>query len=102
METGDSGDAPSQTPYDDLDRVSELTSLPDTAWHRDIDKLVLSAGSSAVKTAIVCPPTIYGPGRGPGNHRSRQVYELAKTTLQLGQAPLLGRGLTEWDWVCNK
>jgi nucleoside-diphosphate-sugar epimerase len=99
METGDSGEAPSQTPYDDLDRVLDLTSLPDKAWHRDIDKLVLSAGSDAVKTAIVCPPTIYGPGRGPGNQRSKQVYELVKTTLKLGQAPLLGKGLTEWDNV---
>ena len=35
--------------------------------------MVLSTNSDVVKTAIVCPPTIYGPGRGPGNVRSRQV-----------------------------
>ena len=99
METKIYGEAPSQQPYDDLDRVSDLTSLPDTAWHREIDKAVLSVGSDAVKTAIVCPPTIYGPGRGPGNKRSKQVYLLAKVTLEKGKAPILGKGLTEWDNV---
>jgi nucleoside-diphosphate-sugar epimerase len=37
--------------------------------------------------------------RGVGNQRSRQVYNLAEATLQLGQAPQLGKGLTEWDNV---
>ncbi|ATZ55811.1 hypothetical protein BCIN_12g03680 [Botrytis cinerea B05.10] len=99
MESQTYGEAPSQPPYDDLDNVSQLTHLPDSAFHRDIDKLVLSAGSSSLKTAIVCPPTIYGPGRGPGNQRSRQVYNLVRITLQKGQAPQLGKGLTEWDNV---
>ena len=99
METKTYGEAPSQQPYDDLERVQDLTGLPDSAWHRDIDKIVLGASSAAVKTAIVCPPTIYGPGRGPGNKRSRQVYELARVTLEQGQAPQLGKGLTEWDNV---
>lgn len=94
-ETKTYGEPPSQPPYDDLENVSGLTSLPDTAFHRDIDKLVLESASDAVKTAIVCPPTIYGPGRGPVNKRSRQVYHLARITLELGQAPQVGRGLTE-------
>lgn len=93
------GEPPSQKAYDDLENVSELTGLPDEAFHRDIDKLVLEASSDAVKTAIVCPPTIYGPGRGPGNKTSRQVYVLAHATLESGQAPQIGRGLTEWNNV---
>lgn len=102
METSTYGEAPSQKPYDDLEDVSALTHLPDSAWHREIDKAVLEANAAnpdVVKTAIVCPPTIYGPGRGPGNKRSRQVYELARVTLANGQAPQLGKGLTEWDNV---
>jgi nucleoside-diphosphate-sugar epimerase len=67
--------------------------------HRDIDKIVLGASSEAVKTAIISPPTIYGLGRGPGNTRSIQVYNLAARTLRDGQAPVVGRGLTEWDNV---
>ena len=93
------GEAPSQIPYDDLERVEDLTGLPDTAFHRDVDKIVLAAASETTKTAIVCPPSIYGLGRGPGNTRSLQVYNLAEITLKNGQAPMLGKGLTEWDNV---
>ena len=54
--------------YDDWENVAEVTSLPDEAWHRNVDKIVLGASrkTPSIKTAIVCPPTIYGPGRGPG------------------------------------
>jgi nucleoside-diphosphate-sugar epimerase len=63
---------------------------------------VLAAGAEhpgVVKTAIICPPTIYGVGRGPGNTKSRQVNVLAETTLKRGKAVQSGRGLTEWDDV---
>ncbi len=49
--------------FDDLDGVEVLTSLPDEAFHRNVDKIVLECGTAhvdTVKTAIVCPPTIYG------------------------------------------
>lgn len=68
--------------------------------HRDVDKIVLAANdNAAVKTAIVCPPCICGPGRGLVNTRSMQVYELAKFTLKNGFAPVIGKGLTEWDYI---
>lgn len=82
--------------------------MPDDAFHRGVDKLVLAAGAKeeeggggrgAVRTAVVCPPTIYGPGRGPGNDRSRQAYVLVDTTLRRGKALRVGRGLSEWDHV---
>jgi hypothetical protein len=98
-ETKTFGEPPSQPAYDDLDAVGDLTSLPDKAFHRDVDKLVLAASSDVVKTAIVCPSTIYGIGRGPGNTRSKQVPGLARATLERGKAPQVGRGLTEWDNV---
>jgi hypothetical protein len=93
METNTYGEPPSQPPYDDLDKVYDLTHLPDAAFHRNVDKIALGASSGATKTAIVCPPTIYGPGRGPGNKTSRQVYHLARVTLEKGQAPLIGKGV---------
>jgi len=60
--------------YDDWEHIKEVTSLPDNAAHRNVDKIFLEAGkneSGPVHTAIVCPPTIYGVGRGPGNKRSQ-------------------------------
>lgn len=98
-ETDTYGEAPSTEPYDDLEGVSRCTSLPDTAFHRNVDKIVLATSSNAVKTAVICPPTIYGPGRGTVNKRSRQVYSLVEIALDQGQAPMLGKGLTEWDNV---
>ena len=93
------GELNSQAPYNDLEGVSSLTSLPDFALHRNVDKIVLAASSEAVKTAIITPPTIYGKGRGPGNQRSMQVYDLVARMLEDGEAPVVGRGLSEWDNV---
>ena len=52
----------------------------------------MNADSPKVKTAIVCPPTIYGRGRGPGNQRSHQVPELARSTLEKKQGFQVGEG----------
>jgi nucleoside-diphosphate-sugar epimerase len=85
-----------------LEGVDKVTSLPDTAFHRDVDKIVLEEAAKdpkAVKVAIVCPPTIYGTGRGPTNQRSRQIPGLAETTLEKGFGPIIGAGKTEWDNV---
>lgn len=85
--------------YDDWDGVGEVTSLPDDAFHRNIDLIVLEAGkkhADVLKTAIVCPPTIYGTGRGPGSTRGRQVYEMAKFVLQQQSSPILGEGKARW------
>ena len=88
----------SEKVYDDWDNIGEVTSLPDEAWHRAVDKIVLGASemSSRIKTAIVCPPTIYGPGRGPGNTYSDQCYLLAKAYIQCGHAFSIGNGQNMW------
>jgi nucleoside-diphosphate-sugar epimerase len=52
-----------------------------------------------VKTAIVCPPTIYGPGRGPDNQRSVQIYNSAKYFLENQQAFKVGKGDNIWHYV---
>lgn len=52
-----------------------------------------------MRTAILCPPTIYGRGRGPLNRRSIQVPGLARATLEKGFAPVIAPGKTEWDHV---
>lgn len=49
--------------YDDWDGVDELVNLPDHAFHRNVDKIVLDTAakhSDVIKVALVCPPTIYG------------------------------------------
>ncbi|KAM4058418.1 NAD(P)H-binding domain-containing protein [Hirsutella rhossiliensis] len=94
------GDAPlPEQKYRDVDDIDRIVDLPDTAPHRNIDKVVLAANSDAVRIAVVCPPTIYGPGTGAVNTRSIQVPDLVKATLSKGFAPIVGEGKTEWDHV---
>ncbi|KAJ9606467.1 hypothetical protein H2200_009428 [Cladophialophora chaetospira] len=90
----------SEKQYNDLDGVEELTTLPNEAFHRNVDKIVLETGTKhqeAVKTVLVCPPTIYGKGRGPASTRGRQVYELAKLILQKEYTPIVGEGKARWN-----
>ncbi|KAG8627231.1 hypothetical protein KVT40_004714 [Elsinoe batatas] len=91
----------SEEVYDDGEGVGSVTSLPDQALHRGVDKLVLAAGDEAgqggkVRTAVVCPPCIYGRGRGAGNTRSMQVPELARVTVERGEGVRVGKGRARW------
>lgn len=88
--------------FNDVEGVDELVNLPAAAFHRNIDEIVLKAGTEhadKVKTAIICPPTIYGEGRGPVSGRGRQVYELASFILKEKYSPRIGRGLARWNHV---
>ncbi|KAM5349395.1 hypothetical protein ACJ41O_005900 [Fusarium nematophilum] len=85
--------------FDDWDGLSEVTSPPDSAPHREVDLAILEAAKNGGNTAIVCPPTIYGPGRGAGNKRSIQVPELASRILQRGAALTVQGGENIWNSV---
>lgn len=88
--------------YNDWTAVSDLINLPDEAFHKNVDALVLTASkenADSVKTAIICPPTIYGAGRGPSNSRSRQAYELAKFVLDKQFVPIIGQGKARWNYI---
>ncbi|KAH0846085.1 putative nucleoside-diphosphate-sugar epimerase [Fonsecaea pedrosoi] len=85
--------------YDDWDNVGELISQPDHAAHRNVDKIVLAASSEKVKTAIVCPPTIWGRGRGPDNTRSVQIYMATSSFLKRHKAFKVGKGENIWHEI---
>ncbi|RAH51177.1 NAD(P)-binding protein [Aspergillus brunneoviolaceus CBS 621.78] len=88
--------------FNDWGGVDELVNLPAAAFHRNVDEIVLETGTkhaASVKTALLCPPTIYGPGRGPISGRGRQVYELASFILKEQYCPYIGKGLSRWNNV---
>lgn len=88
--------------YDDWEGIKNATSIPDEATHRNVDKIVLrmsSANPEVVKTAIVCPPCIYGPGRGPDNGRSIQAYFASQFILERKAAFLPLNGENIWHEV---
>ena len=63
---------------------------------------MLAAGDDTdgrVKSATVCPPCIYGEGRGPDNKRSHQLPELARCTLQKGHGIKVNDGMAVWSNV---
>ena len=87
---------PSAKIYNDWEGISEITSFPDAAPHRVVDKVIIEADTSKVRTAIVCPPTIYGVGRGPGSQRGHQLYELARCTLEKKRGIQVEAGNSRW------
>lgn len=84
--------------YDDWNGIKEVISLPDAALHRNVDKIILAAskGAGRINTAIVCPPCIYGPGRGPDNKKSLQVYKYSAATLKRGKGFVINEGTNIW------
>ncbi|KAJ5552612.1 hypothetical protein N7494_001990 [Penicillium frequentans] len=88
--------------YNDWEGVSELINLPADAFHRNVDEITINAGKenpTSVRTAIVCPPTIYGQGRGPVNTKSVQAYLLSAAVIKRGKGFLVGKGENVWHQV---
>ncbi|KAI0895406.1 hypothetical protein F4806DRAFT_469127 [Annulohypoxylon nitens] len=99
MKAGKFGEHSDKT-YDDWEGVSEVTSFPDAAPHRIVDKLILGASEDPrIRSAVVCPPLIYGIGRGTGNQRSIQIPVLIEKSIQRGQGFQVAEGKAFWNNV---
>lgn len=83
--------------FEDSTDLEEILAPDNKAPHREVDLAILEAAKKGGKTAIVCPPTIYGPGRGPRNQRSIQVPELASHILKRGRALTVEGGKNIWN-----
>lgn len=70
------GQAPTKT-WSDISDMPEISTFPEEGHlHRHVDKLILplsTATNNKIRTAIVCPPDIYGLGTGTGNKQSIMV-----------------------------
>ncbi|KAJ3481890.1 hypothetical protein NLG97_g7706 [Lecanicillium saksenae] len=87
--------------YSDVDDVSELHNIIANSPKRVVDRIVTQLHTTVprVRTAIIYGPMIYGHGTGPVNQRSIQVPSLARSTLQHGYSPVVGKGLAAWSHV---
>lgn len=93
---------PSDKVYNDLDGLAEVRAIPIDFTYRGVEELILHSGkenADRVKTAVVCPPCIYGQGRGSGNQRSNQIPDLARATLKKGHGVTVGQGKAIWSGV---
>ncbi|KAJ5718595.1 hypothetical protein N7488_004241 [Penicillium malachiteum] len=98
--------------YNDWDGLDELFNLPDDAYHRDVEKIIIAAGQvdpERIKNAVVSSPTAYFLDRevlkrkkgiiyGEGKNVWRQVHvhDLSDLFLLLGEAAAAGGGNATW------
>ncbi|TRX91240.1 hypothetical protein FHL15_007845 [Xylaria flabelliformis] len=88
--------------YSDIDDIKELVSRPDNALHRRTDAIVFKAAAehgNRLKTAIVCPPDIYGRGCGPGRRASYYIPWFVEAIKKLGKPFYLQDGSNMRGWV---
>ncbi|KAE8332464.1 hypothetical protein BDV39DRAFT_189097 [Aspergillus sergii] len=100
-------------PYDDMEGVKKLTSLvssdspdddllPEWAAHRDVDLAILRGHNEhpgIVRTAIICPPTVYGPSRFPLFTRSIQLPRMLRVFLTRGRAFTINDNKNVWNMI---
>eukprot|EP01118_Nematostelium_gracile_P014502 TRINITY_DN566_c0_g1_i1.p1 TRINITY_DN566_c0_g1~~TRINITY_DN566_c0_g1_i1.p1 ORF type:complete len:331 (+),score=86.49 TRINITY_DN566_c0_g1_i1:117-1109(+) len=80
------------------DKAEDFSTLPDTRWHRNVDQIV-EAGSDAIDTIIVIPPTIWGVGTGQFSTHSQQIPFLINSALQNKQVYQVGNGKNIWHHI---
>lgn len=88
--------------WSDVENLDEITSRPDNELHRVTDKIIQDASAEhgdKLKTAIMCPPDIYGPGRGPGRKQSAYVPLFCKEIEDVGAPFYADDGLNTRSWV---
>ncbi|KAF2162049.1 hypothetical protein M409DRAFT_58506 [Zasmidium cellare ATCC 36951] len=89
--------------WSDISDLEAITSLPETAMHRPVDKLIQDASRAygdRLKTAIVCPADIYGEGKGPGRKASVYFPNFVQQVKNLGVAPFYAEnGGNAHGWV---
>lgn len=79
-----------------------MNRLPDTAFHRNVELLVLKSSEQGIKTHIVLPSTIYGVAnhllvqKGISNPTSIQMPQLILASIDRGQGGILGKGANLW------
>ncbi|KAJ3150036.1 hypothetical protein HDU86_006760 [Geranomyces michiganensis] len=86
--------------HSDVD-MTDIDALADSQPHRSVDKVILEAAgnNNNLRTAIICPPLIYGLGSGAFNTHSQQVPALIKAALKQGRAVHAGAGDNLWPNV---
>ncbi|KAM0399376.1 hypothetical protein ACHAQC_002651 [Fusarium culmorum] len=87
------------TCYGDIKDIDRILNLPDEAIHKDVETIIQSINSEAVKYLMVSPPVIYGAGRGLVHKQSFAITEIVRATVDLGYTPIIGAGKAKWDNV---
>lgn len=86
--------------YDDKS-IDDINSLPMDQAHRPVDKIVLDINEKnpLIKTAIVCPSTIFGVSKGYGRTISIQIPYMMTLAIQNKQTSTVYHGNYIWSHV---
>lgn len=89
--------------WSDVHDIDLIRSLPDEALHRNTEKILHSTAEKQgdrIKIAIICPPDIYGKGKGLVKTSSAYVPLFVNHIKKTGEAPLIyGEGANTRSWV---
>lgn len=89
--------------WSDITTLGEISSLPDHALHRNTEKILNATTASRgdkIKIAIMCPPDIYGKGKGLAKTWSAFVPLFIKDLTNLGgRVFYYGEGTNTRSWV---
>lgn len=88
--------------WSDVDDIDAIKSLPDTALHRGMEKIIEQAAlehNDRLRCAIICSCGVYGKGRGPGNTESGLVPMYWAQIAKLKRAFYTNSGGNTRSWV---
>ncbi|KAI0737090.1 NAD-P-binding protein [Daedaleopsis nitida] len=99
------GEYATSTIYSDVN-VEQMKAIPDTAFHRNVDLLVMDADTQGyARSHIILPSTVYGIASnalvdaGVSNPYSMQVPQLVRASLDRKWAGVVGKGKAFWPDV---
>jgi nucleoside-diphosphate-sugar epimerase len=78
--------------WHDIAEIEEIYNLPNSAAHHEIDRWIMDASNDLIKTAIICPPDIYGQSKSIGSRETFLVPRYIGALLQYKEAFYLGEG----------
>ncbi|RMZ73607.1 nucleoside-diphosphate-sugar epimerase [Pyrenophora seminiperda CCB06] len=88
--------------WSDVSCLPEIKSLPMSALHRNTEALLhawIEKHAGKINIAIVCPPDVYGQGKGLGRTTSALVPVYVHEVRALGAAFYVASGTNRRSWV---
>ncbi|KAG9202653.1 hypothetical protein G6514_004145 [Epicoccum nigrum] len=90
--------------WSDVDKgdVEAIRNLPEERLHRNTEKMLhqtIRDDGDKVKVAVMCPPDIYGKGKGPGKTSSAMVPMFVREAMKRGHVFHVNEGANARSWV---
>ena len=92
--------------WSDISSLGEIKQLPAAALHRNTETIlhetVEKYGGNKIHVAVMCPPDIYGPGKGLGKRQSALVPVFVKEALSAAMGKRVfyhAEGTNTRSWV---